>query len=513
MFNRLTKFERVVTMEKRKIYVFITKSMGTIGGMQLYVAGKTKYLENLGWQIYILTPVPKDTVPSIPSVEKYLKIGGSCAFLEIPPYKFKNLEKVYLLNLLADKLGTQNGDNCEIIIETFDKSFAGWGELLAHKVQGRHFFVWLHEYFHPDYYGEDFDFFYFKWKRNEFISSEYALKKFFNGYKNVTAPLVKIPDTIREMDSIQDVNFPADKILKLDWNICHIGRIIKTYVPYLIQGVGELARRHPDKKIHFIMVGDATERIDFIKKTFQNLPNIAITLLGDLVPIPRILFSKVDVVCAISQTARFSANEGVLTILGSAKNPERTPGVLGYDTNDQVFGEPTFSYVDGKEYSLPKLEPAEKAYENFWTIVKNAAPNKEYFIQRLTQERIRNWTAVFPFGIIGRGTRIILFGETEIAKDYRSQIESQKNSPLEFGEDYVKQLKIKPYCQIVATVDEHPEEFDNEVVGVERLKQKDYDAIVITTFPQNAQSAYNAIVKTVPEIANRVVYNLKIVPI
>lgn len=325
------------------------------------------------------------------------------------------------------------------------------------------------------------------------------------------------------MDAVQDVNVDIDALPKFDWNICHIGRAIKDYVPYVIKGVGELAKRHPDKKVQLLMIGNASERMALMKRTFSGLTNIRVTSFGDVVPIPRVLFSKIDVVCAISQSARFAANEGVLTIVGNANHPEKTPGVLGYDTEEQIYGEPTFTYVealenvlvkklyDGKKYSLPKLRPAEESYNNFWTIVKNADPKKEYYVERLSQERIREWTAIFPFGMIARDARIILAGATVITRDYRKQIESQKNISLEFGKDYVKQFLPKPYCQVVATVDEHPEEFDDEIVGLERLKQKDYDAIVITTFEQDAQALRNKIVKIVPDMANRIIYDLQVV--
>ena len=330
-----------------------------------------------------------------------------------------------------------------------------------------------------------------------------------------------MPWTVREQDAVQDVAFPIEQVNKLDWNICHIGREDKDYVPFVIEGVGELARRHPDKKIQLIMVGQVNFRLNLIKQTFRDLPNIFVMFLGDMVPIPRILFSKVDVVCAISQSARFAANEGVLTIAGCADNPARTPGVLGYDTKDQVHGEDTFSYVeafervlvkrlyDGKKYSLPKLRPAEEYYDKFWTIVRNAAPVKEYYTQRISQERIRTWTAIFPFGSVARGARIIFFGENDITKDYRRQIDSQQNISTEFGRDYVKNFKPQPYCHVVATVDEHPDEFDDTVVGVERLKTRDYDAIVICTAPQHAQAAYNKIMQTVPDMVGKVIYNFK----
>ena len=517
-------------MENKRIYVIFTYTIIPIGGTQMYTAGKANYLQNLGWKVVVFFDGPNKGNSAIPSLTQYVEEGGGLHFLSTPPYKFKIYEQEFYLNFMLQRLNLSNPNEYEIIIESHEDKLSYWAELFAAKIKARHFFVACNEVYRITptnpykTYVDNLDFFYFKWKRNELVGGEAICQKLFNGYKNVTAPLVEIPGTVQEQDAVQDVDFPIENFPKLDWNICHIGRAEKDYVPYVIQGVGKFAQLHPYRNIHFIMIGDATSRIELFKKTFEDTPNVFVTLLGDMVPIPRSLFSKIDVVCAISQSARFAANEGALTIVANADNPERTPGVLGYDTNDQIFGEPTFSYVEalenvlvkklyeGKEYGLPKLEPAEKAYEKFWTIVKNAAHNKEYYVERLSLERIRNWTAIFPFGTIARGARIILFGATEIAKDYRKQIESQNNSELEFGSDYVKVLKIQPYCQIVATVDEHPEEFDNEVVGVERLKQKDYDAIVITTFPQNAQSVYNAIVKTVPDMANRVIYNLQTLP-
>ncbi len=64
---------------------------------------------------------------------------------------------------------------------------------------------------------------------------------------------------------------------------------------------------------------------------------------------------------------------------------------------------------------------------------------------------------------------------------------------------------------MVATVDEHPEEFDDSVVSPERLKIKDYDVIVLATEPEDAQSAYNKIAEFAPDMLKRVVYNLRYV--
>lgn len=513
-------------MEKKKIYIFVAFHITTIGGMQLHTAGISKYLENSGWKVYIFTPEPSNAKTAIPYLNPYLKVGGDCTFLSIPPYKLHYYEQEVGINIMLQKLNIKNFQECEIVVESCESARSFWAELLASRIGARHFFMASEEEYRTAdrYYEENLDFYYFKLQRNELICNNLnMLLRLFNGYKNVTKLLYPMPSILLEENPVQDVSFPViNQIQKLDWNICHIGRISKDFVPYAIEGVAQLARRHPDKSINFIFVGDITARKDFIIKTFQDIDNVQITALGDLVPIPRILFSKIDVICAIAGSAYYTANEGPYVLLGNLPNPEKTPGVFGYDTRNTIYGEVKYTWVealenvlvkrfyDDKELTLYKIPSPELVYNNLWTILKNAAPEKKYYVERLSRERIRDWTAIFPFGAIARDARIILFGANEIAKDYRKQIQSQNDSTLEFGEGYIKQFnQSQAYCTIVATVDEHPEEFDNSVVGIERLLQKDYDAIILCVFPQQVQAAYNKIIQTVPDMKNRVVYDFK----
>lgn len=514
-------------MEKKKLFIFIPHGIVGVAGMELHTAGLIQYLESVNCGIRILTNESRESVPIIPCIRKYYAIGSGLSFLETLPYKYKKVEQEYFLNVMVAALHLPNHlDEYDIFIESYSSPRALWAELLAAKLNARHIFIASEEnYREPQQcYVENFPFFYFKLTRNEIIGSVATITRLFNGYKNVEGPFINYPEFVREAYPIQDVEYPLfDHIQKLDWNICHIGRP-KDYVPHAIMGVSELAKRHSDKTISFLLIGNANPYIPLIKEKFNGLNNVSIHFSGVLFPIPRIIFSKFKVVLAISQTAMFAANEDALTIVGTADKPDRTSGVLGYDTDNTIYGKPTYTYLealenifvkrlyDNKQYQLPKLTPSEEYYKNIWTILDTVTQNDKQYYTSISEPRIRDWTAIFPFGIIARGARVILFGATEIAKDYRKQIESQNNSQVEFGEDYVKQMKPSPYCKIIATLDEHPEEFDNEVVGAERLREKDYDAIIITTFPQNAQSAYNAIVKTVPEMANRVVYNFQILP-
>ena len=546
-------------MKKYKIYIFIIHTVYTIGGTQMYVLGKARYLHERGWRVYTFL-CDDDDDGVFHDSDEYMETIKDCFFLSEPPYRFKRGEQDMLIDQLLRSITvtkTRNRNvedyiwdlsqpkifnNAEVIVETCFPNHAFWGELLAARVGARHFFACVQENYrsYGNTYEDNLDFFYFKWKRNELIAAKLTIEKLFNGYKDIHDPVVEISDAIREQDAVQDVpNTKIEEISKADWNICHIGRIEKDYVPHVIKGIAELAERYPNKTINFVFVGDAEYRKDLLDKTFHDIPNVNLIFLGVLAPIPRILFSKLDVVCAISQSALFAANEGIFTVVASVNTPEKTPGLLGYETDESVFGEPTFSYFevlenifvkkiyDISKSKFKKLLPAEYYYDKFWTILKRAAPEKEYFVERLSQDRIRYWAAAFPFASVARGAKIIFYGATEIAKDYRNQIECQrfnfsmdvglrpskkekpKPTSIEIGPNGVKKLDDQPYCQVLAVVDDHPENFDDSVVGIERLKTVDYDGIVMTVHSWEVRDAISKILEIVPQMADRIVYNHK----
>lgn len=388
-------------MEKKKVYVFFTFAY-SIGGTEVYTAGKINYLQKLGWEIFIFCGHSNGHKSIVPGLAQIFKNGNGFGMnflinnLELP-YMVEEAKRTQYLDLMISKLNLSNLEEYDIIIESHIPNTYYWAELLAAKIKARHFPIVLGQFYARPIYKNHLDFFYFKLKRNELVGSKNGLSRLFGKYKNVTDFLIDRPPTVAEQNPIQDIAYPIEKIKKLDWNICHLGRPIKRYVPYVIKGVGELARKYPDKKINFIMIGSLDRIKELLDQTFKELPNVILTPLGSKFPIPRILLSKVDVACAISQSARFLANEDILTICGSDQKIARTPGVLGYDTKEQVYGPGTFSYLealenvlvkriyDTKEYTLPKLRPEEEYYENFWTIVKNAAPEKEYYVEGLLQ--------------------------------------------------------------------------------------------------------------------------------
>ena len=187
-------------MEKKKLYLIFTTRLDTVGGAEMYTAGKSNYLKKLGWQVQCFSlGIDVGTTATIPFLDEYVKNGNaSFKFLIHHPYNFRRWEQEFFLQSLIDHLEIPNPQEYEIIIETQDISEHFWGELLAQRLGARHFCIFLHEVYNQDY-NDNVDFYYFKWKRNELITNKIAVQKVFRGYKNVTDTLYPIPDIVREM--------------------------------------------------------------------------------------------------------------------------------------------------------------------------------------------------------------------------------------------------------------------------------------------------------------------------
>lgn len=140
-------------------------------------------------------------------------------------------------------------------------------------------------------------------------------------------------------DPVQDVMNPQiECIERKDYNIAYIGRANKEGVESVINGVKRFAETNSGS-VNFTFVGDASkEDIARIKKCLRCNENISLTFTGSLVPIPRRLFSKIDVAIAGSGCARLAAQEGIFTIVVDARD-FMSNGVLGIDTQNTLFRE------------------------------------------------------------------------------------------------------------------------------------------------------------------------------
>lgn len=373
-------------------YIFFTANIHPIGGMQTYVAGKAKYLEREGWKVTVFfSGRNNEGGCAVKSLEKYT--AGWFPEIAIPPGNWPDAMRKSTLRAMRELLGSLDG---KVIVESQASAYALWGELLASQTGAKHFCFICNETFRGKdrFYEEYLGFFDFKHNRRELAGiHSSSLSQLFDGYKDV-APEENYVFTAAYDEPVQDVdNPPVREMQRLDWNICYIGRIEKGYVSAIIEGVFDFSQAHPEKKIQFIFVGNGKKRAELISQTFSGTQNVKLTFLGDCVPIPRMLYSKVDVVIAGSGSAMMSARENALTILADAKD-FTTCGVLGIDTFDMLYHEKnskTMSYqkvlekifvlkeYENKKISVDMGKPCGYYYSEHFDMIARSNQDAQYY--------------------------------------------------------------------------------------------------------------------------------------
>ena len=234
------------------------------------------------------------------------------------------------------------------------------------------------------------------------------------------------------------------------------------------------------------------ETLNQLQRLFSNSKNVLVHCLGNLVPIPRALFKKLDVVIAGAQTAVFCAYENA-PVIATIVDSDKSGGCLYYDTNTAWHGEPKFSFAemlekvlinreyDHRQINLPDRKPADWHYEKTLEIMRKSDQPFEYFTDKFKKDLRRNWYVLFPFEQIPKNSRVVLYGENDVSFDYQKQ--------------------MKDYCQLVGIVANNYEDFDRSILPPEKLTELDYDLIVIAEFPN--QDRINKIAENIFRITGK----------
>lgn len=376
-----------------KLYIMLTMDIHPIGGMQLYTAGKAAFLEKKGWKAVVLYPGFNDKTCAVPALNKYTA-GGNLLLNNRPAQLSARLRRMVLKKICrlfpkVDKTKDQ------IYVESQSEVTALWGEMIAERLNAKHICFNCNELFRgpKKYYEENMEFLKFKYERRELLGLHTdTLKKIFDGFMDVPCGTEFLFDAV-EPGPIQNVKSDfVDRMEAGDWRIAYVGRAEKTYVLNIIKGVAAFAAKYPEKKIIFVMVGNADSRKPLIQKTMGNLSNLKVKLPGDMVPIPRSLYKKLDVVIAGAVCAEISAREGVPTIVADCEN-HLACGVLGYTTMNSMYHEndKQTDFCEALEdtlvqksylkypYAFPEAVPSDEIYESHFLFFEKALKTKKYY--------------------------------------------------------------------------------------------------------------------------------------
>ena len=280
-----------------KKYIILMLNIHRMGGTQTYIASKVKYLRDNGWDVYVFYGDMKNNKCAVPQLFEFN--DNSIAGLTTPPNYLLPSIRQRVLKEIISIVGID--DYSEIIVETLTSVLSLWGELVAEALSAKHICFLCDENFRQpgQVYIEHLNFFDFKHQRRELAGiHDNSLVKLFDGYKNIP-PEERYTLVAYEGEVVQDVkNEIVEHIERCDWNICYIGRMDKGYVDNIVNDMVQLALKYKDKNIQIIFVGNADKKKKYINKLYKNIINVKLIFLGNLVPIPRILYSKSDVIIA-----------------------------------------------------------------------------------------------------------------------------------------------------------------------------------------------------------------------
>lgn len=329
-----------------KKYIIITFNYAGMGGAELYVRDKVEYIEKKGWKAYVFAE-GRNTVNQEDILIEDLKKYASGIMVELGNYPqfYSKKQLDIIIRMLVNQIDYNQDD--EIVIESHNALTACWGELLAHKCNGKHICFILNEIF----YGDCIQFMDFKHKRRELAGTyDDSLIKMFKGYKNV-------PENERfyllatNSQVIKDIEYnQLPDVTEYDWVISSLGRLEKKFVGPSLCEISKFAKEHKEKKILLILIAsDENEQTkEMIKSSLNGVENVTLFVTGVLCPVPRKIFEVSDVFVSSATSAQMSACEGVPTITVDG-NDFRGIGILGYTTSEDLYHESGKEGIDVSE--------------------------------------------------------------------------------------------------------------------------------------------------------------------
>ncbi len=316
-------------MVERKYYIFLTHCVCDIGGMQLYTSRKIEYLKSQGWTPLVFFYRSGDI--EIDNLKIY-----SQNHIQDLRFCVGNVSESARKKVLK-QIGKFVNDAQDVIVESCCLALGTWGEYIASNFQGKHILYIIDEIISQPT-PKMYEFLEFKANqkllycikqkvladvfKNKFNLDEFVLRAAGASSNNISDsfnPIVsEIPDGIP--------------------TILSLGRLDKPYIGYLFDSIVRFVNSNPERKFNFVIVGDTPihgAKQGLLSK-FENIENVNIFDLGFLWPIPRQLFSKVNVALGSAGSIMLCNRQGVPSIAIDVNDYEAI-GVYGQNTSNTLF--------------------------------------------------------------------------------------------------------------------------------------------------------------------------------
>lgn len=371
-----------------KRYLIFTGTIMNMGGAQMYISNKVKYMKSLGWNVEVFSGLQGRIL--LNNLQPY----SSTVYTEMewPPNYYNARKREQIINKIVTRINSAADD--EVVIESSTGHMAAWAELVASRIKAKHFCFLLDERF--DFDKAFVDFFRFKTKRHELalINKKSAQLLFGEATEDVSILAAACNNVIED---IRDERFEAVPYQDFDYVVCSLGRLNKGYIPTVIDGFRSFALAHPEKKMAYIFIGDQPEFFTpdmrvVIREKFENVNNATVFQMGYVYPIPENFFEHVNAGVASAGSSRVLWNRNIPTISMDAKDGQPI-GILGYTTTNTLYHDQeeikslqellsmilVDDWIQGKPYTPFMIKDYEEYLKEHLTFISKMPAKQEYY--------------------------------------------------------------------------------------------------------------------------------------
>ncbi len=308
-------------------YIFLTSAVSGVGGGQLYLSAKIRWLEEEGWEVRVIYISKGEIV--LPDLKRFE--NGWSPELQ---YRFSSYSstarKAAAIRMLGATSLPQN-----VVIESYSYETALWGEYMASLCGGKHIFYLLLE---PKQTTTPSMEKFLRYKLSQNLI--YGITP-----QNIPAILPEAdPDaTFLRAEGCSQFNAPdiddsrLEDISSNGFTILSIGRLEKAYMEDMVREVVSFSASCKDP-VNFVMIGDTPdlEKKERLLDLLRSAKNLRLNYWGYTFPIPRKLYEKADVFVGCAGSARTAFKERTPVITIDALDHQGI-GLLGETTRNTLY--------------------------------------------------------------------------------------------------------------------------------------------------------------------------------
>lgn len=371
-----------------KKYIFFHPNVGNMGGGQMYVHNKIRWLKTQEWQVeYICCSNDNIILPEFSKMGMVEKAIGFSLYMFNNVYRKKTLRKI--VSYLADEHVE------EYVIESTSLPCATWGEVVAELLGCKHLVYIIDETTNIDN-NQVYDFLHFKHNRKEIasITNTSLYKLFLNDKINISEDTsYSLPAYCNNV--VGDYDSPLYHELlstRCDYYIGSIGRLDKPYLLPMLHQLKEYMLKNRSISFSIVLIGGSSAGDNIFKEIedlYKDVNNVKLIITGFMFPIPQNVIRLCDVFISSAGSAFVSNREGVPTISIDAE--DYLPiGVVGQTTTNSVYrsdDEPPLNLSDllddiliKKTYSsIAPTEGQKIVFDEHIAFINNSDSSKDYY--------------------------------------------------------------------------------------------------------------------------------------